>query len=66
MIYIPKGSTWLKTLHRVQGQREGDQLRGYWSNQASEDDGLNGVALVQVEGRRGREVVLRMVEPQDY
>lgn len=65
MIYIPKGSTWLKTLQRIPGQREVDQFRGYWSNRASEDDGLNGVALVQVEGRSG-EVVLRMVEPQDH
>lgn len=65
---MPKGSTWLKTLQRVQGQREGGQLRGYWSNRASEDDGLNGVALVEVEveGSRGGEVILRMVEPQNY
>lgn len=35
----------MKTLERVQGQREGDPLRGYWNNWASEDDGSDRVAV---------------------
>lgn len=50
----------MENKQRVQRQKEGDRLGGYWSNWASRDDGLEGVAVVDMKGRENGVVTLLM------